>query len=79
MLILPIATVDDPNQQQTERIDGDVAFASADLFTGIVASFFASHFRGLHTLTVDNGRCWSRFLPRLPANLLSQLVVNLFP
>lgn len=56
-----------------------MSFATADLFTGIVASFFASDFCGLHALTVNNSRCGSRFLPRFSANLYTQFIMNLFP
>jgi len=56
-----------------------VSLASGDLFPCVVASFLAPNFRGLHRLTVDDGRRRSRFFPSRFADFLPQSVMNALP
>src|SRR6266849_1368098 len=64
LTILDIGPMHHHFEQQSQRIDQDVPFASRELFAAIIAMRPAP-LSGFHRLTVDNGRTWGR----LPSTL----------
>src|SRR5262245_13396237 len=78
ILVLHVGTMHDHGEDQPQRVDSKVPFASADLFASVVAPL-AANFRGPHALAVEN-RGAGRGLPTLGAtHLLAEHVVNRLP
>ncbi len=74
--VLDMGGMDEDDQQQAQRIDGDVALAALDLFAGIVA-LEPTHFGRLDALAVDDGDTRFWFLARFYPDTLTQGGVDL--
>lgn len=76
--VLIVGRTDDHFEQVADRVDQDVAFASADLLAGVITAFTARLSR-FHTLAVQNGRRWFRFASLTTSFLLTQRFIDLLP
>ena len=65
-------------QHQTERIDQDMSFSAVDFLARIVTPFFA-HLGALDALAIEDGRAGMALATFDPAQMLSQMGMDLFP
>jgi len=78
ILVLNIGRMDDERQDQTQRIDNDMALTSVDLLSGIVTSLAADLGR-LDRLTVDNRRARGLLASQATPKHVPERVVNPLP
>ena len=76
--VLHASTMDDHQQQKTQRIDHNMPLSAVGLFVHIHAARFAA-FRRLHALTIDAGRARLRVATSLLARSFDQQRVDRLP
>ena len=76
--VLHPGTMDDHQQQKTQRIDHNMPLSAVGLLVHVHAARFSA-FRRLHALTIDAGRAGLRLAAGLLARLFDQQRVDRFP
>jgi hypothetical protein len=76
--VLNVGRQDHHQQQQSDRVDQNVSFASVDLFARVVAPLVAD-LAAFDTLTVDDARAGLGLAPLGQADVFAQVRVNLLP
>src|SRR5882724_5440244 len=77
-MILPIGAVHDHRPPQSQGINRQMPLAASDLFSRIVASFFAS-FRRANRLTVHDRHAGRRFLAALLTDSSAECLMDPLP
>src|SRR5436189_4358137 len=78
-MVLPVRTVDDDCQEESQRIDCHMPLAPGDLLSGVITAVLSSDVLGTNGLAVDDACAGTGCSALGLANFRAQGVVNLLP